>query len=155
MEKYHISQLDDSFYKVSWEGRVHGRMMKIVGRFSYEGISLNSLLAAARGRVSAGVYGECKKLNLPKPMFSCKNLVWDENSEDIPAVFFKQAEGRKAGFKMVASSLNELTHVMAKKEEPERLFEIKKVNGVWTVVKHDTPLLTWEQAAKELKTKVG
>lgn len=156
MEKYHVSQLDDTFFKVAWEGRVNGRIMKIVGRFSYDGISLGSLLAQARTRISAGVHNMNKKLGLPKASFSCKDLKWDEDVTHLPDIYARQVKNKDIGYRMVAGSLNELTHVMAqKKETPERLFEIKKINDVWTVIKHETPLMTWDEATKELKSKVG
>lgn len=153
MNKYHIVQLDESYYKVSWEGRVNGQKLTVVGRFTYEGMKLSVLLSQARNRIGAGVFAESKKKGF-KPIFTSKNLEWDGDSSNLPNVFQRQAVGDVAP-QMVAGSLNELTHVMAQKKDPERVFEIKKVNNVWTVVKHDTPLLTWEEAANLLKTKVN
>ena len=153
MEKYHVTQLDKSFFKVTWNGFVSGRKVNILGRFTYEGISLKTLLSQARNRISAGVINEGKKSGF-KATFSTRDLVWDEDLSDLQPIFAKQSDNKAEGVHMVASSLNELTHVMAQKKEAERLFEIKKVNNVWTVIKHDAPLLSWSEATEILKTKV-
>lgn len=39
-------------------------------------------------------------------------------------------------------------------QSAQRNLEIKKVNGVWTIVKHNEQLLTWAQACALLKEKV-
>lgn len=154
MEKYHIAQLDDSFFKVLWKGRVNGREVEINGRFTYNGISLKALCGAARSRIFAGVCAEGRKRGF-KPIFTSSGLVWDEDVSALAPIYTKQVRTDEGTVNLVANSLNELTAVMNKKEEPERLYEIQQVKGVWTVKKHETPLLSWDEATAELKKKVA
>lgn len=153
MEKYHITQLDDSFFKVLWNGRVNGREVEISGRFTYSGTSLKALCGTARSRIFAGVSAEGRKFGF-KPVFTSSTLVWDEDTSGLASIFARQAQ-MGAGVKLIAGSLSELTDVMNKKVQPERLYEIQQVKGVWTVKKHETPLLTWDEAVEELKKKVA
>lgn len=154
MEKYHIAQLDDSFFKVLWKGRVNGREIEVTGRFTYTGVGLKALLGTARSRIFAGVCAEGRKRGF-KPIFTSSSLVWDEDVSALAPIYAKQLRTDDGTVSLVANSLNELTAVMNKQPQPERLYEIQQVKGVWTVKKHETPLLTWDEATAELKKKVA
>lgn len=74
-----------------------------------------------------------------------------KNGRDVPT-------GNRYVWDGDTSDLQQETHEPAPAvpdvQTAQRNLKIKKVNGVWTIVKHNAQLLTWEQACELLKEKV-
>lgn len=73
---------------------------------------------------------------------SGNHVEWDEDPTDI------------VGLKIVGLS----TYKKKIKVEPtdlsDMVYEVIEKDGHWTVIKHDAPLLTWDEAVEELKKRI-
>lgn len=57
------------------------------------------------------------------------NIIWDEDRSEMQTFNIKKAHAEDA---------------------KDCVYEVTKVSGVWTIVKHDAPLLTYEEATEAL-----
>lgn len=137
---FHIKNLYDARYRVSAE----------VKTLSGETISLEPTTRRLESSLKDFIRGcvqvlSSAKTNLAKTKsFPAVKWVWDEDTSELPSFYQRLAQMDKP----MSSAPKEV------KSEPQ-LFEIKKVNDVYTIVKHEKELKTWEEAVAELKEKVG
>lgn len=121
--------------------------IKAVSTIHFSKFKLNSLIYQAKNAIRSRMYVLAKR-GVAIPPLENTTMIWDANTENLPTVLQKQS---------ISS-----WHVNDEDKEPVEpvvtdevpLLEIKKVSGVWTIVKHEEPLLTWEDACKVLKEKV-
>lgn len=69
-------------------------------------------------------------------------IEWDEDPTGIP------------NRKIVGLSTYKKRVVVNKTDYSDMVYEVLKVDGVWTVIKHDAPLMTWDEAVTELKKRI-
>jgi len=74
---------------------------------------------------------------------------WDEDASELPPYYQRLAERQNMPF--VPAS----TPMPATVSSEPQLYEIKNVAGVYTIVKHEKELKTWDEAIEEFKEKVG
>lgn len=84
---------------------------------------------------------------------------WDGDSTNIPDIFKKDAEVYRymnglTSATLVSDPAPIVKTKPVKKETDKRLYEVVKQNDVWTIKKHETELLTWEEAATELAKRI-
>ena len=65
---------------------------------------------------------------------------WDGDTSELPPEMIK--------------TINEPKQKPAAHSTCERNLEVKKVNGTWTIIKHNEKLLTWSEACELLKERI-
>lgn len=128
--------------------RVGGGSMDFVSNFTFSGFSLADCLSQARKGIQTRLYGLRQK-GVPVPPAHNIEYEWDRDLEYLPNTMKRQQEFQATMYSAPA----ELRAVEATPKEPA-LYEVLKVHDVWTLQKHESPLLTWEQACELLKQKV-
>lgn len=69
-------------------------------------------------------------------------IEWDEDPSGI------------TNRKIIGLSTYKKRVVVNKTDYSDMVYEVLKVDGVWTVIKHDAPLMTWDEAVTELKKRI-
>lgn len=138
---FSVSHQYDDKYAVKYIVTVPGKgNMSFVSIITYKDFRLSSLVSKAHNSVYARIYSLRKQgHNLPKEI----NIEWDEAVADLPDSLKRQYKAQGALF----------TSATQESQEPA-LLEVVKINDVWTIRVHETPLLTWAEACKLLKEKV-
>lgn len=70
-------------------------------------------------------------------------IEWDEDPSEILGM---NILGVKTYKKKIPAATSDVSDVV---------YEVIKVDGVWSVIKHDCPLLTWDEAVEELKKRIA
>lgn len=152
MIKYKIKNLYDDRYAVYWQQPMgDGTITEQMTTFRSTEFLLRKFLARAQLGIS-GYLAAMRQKNPKIPRSSGTRVYeWDGDTSAMPECYQKQAEKFKTMYKMV--DLN-LPKPEEKPSEPQ-LFEIVKRNDVWTIVKHESELMTWEQACNELAKRIA
>lgn len=69
-------------------------------------------------------------------------LEWDEDPTDIVSLPIIGLNTYKKKIKVDPVDVTDM------------IYEVIKVDNSWTVIKHDAPLLTWDEAVSELKKRI-
>lgn len=69
-------------------------------------------------------------------------IEWDEDPTDILSLPIIGLSTYKKKIKVEPADLSDM------------VYEVIKVDNNWTVIKHDAPLLTWDEAVAELKKRI-
>jgi hypothetical protein len=69
-------------------------------------------------------------------------IEWDEDPNEI------------SNRKIVGLGTYKKRVVVTPTEAADMVYEVLKVDGTWTVIKHDAPLMTWDEAVAELKKRI-
>lgn len=131
-----------------------GKNLDMVSNFTFSGFALADLLKQAKSVIGCRLYN-MRKQGVPVPPANNILTVWDANLSDLPDSYKTQHKHMSTMFS-APSALRDASPV----EEPEpeivedALYEILQVKGVWTIFKHEFPLLTWNKACELLKQKV-
>lgn len=131
---------------------VGGKNMEMAGNFTFTGFSLEKCLAQARAVISSRLYA-LRKAGMAIPPTANIQTVWNENASEMPEHMQKQQRYMASMFSAPAELRGVETPQEEQPTEPA-LYEIVQVKGVWTLNKHERPLMTWEQACELLKQKV-
>lgn len=84
-----------------------------------------------------------------------RKYVWDGDTSDLPAEVASQASRKRMELSIPTETTSQAaTPQKSTTVDSKAVLEVKKVGGVWTIIKHDAPLLTWEEACEVLKQKV-
>lgn len=150
---FNVKNLYEDRYAVTWQQNMgDGTVKQQVATFRSTDFSLEEFLRRCRRSIS-GYLGNLRTKNpsLPKAFSTHQMYEWDGDTSCLPNNYKVQAEKR--------NELEELLRapqprVESKPEEPQ-LFEIVKRNDVWTIVKHETELMTWEEACNELAKRIA
>ena len=84
---------------------------------------------------------------LSKAKANIRSRLWLENSKN-PAV--PSATGMLIQWDEDRSELKTFNYNKAKTSGTDCVYEVDCVSGVWTIVKHDAPLMTYEEACNAL-----
>lgn len=146
---YHIRLMYENRYQVTFEiPTLSGRTM-LTSSTRCDARNLNDLLRQATTVIS-GCISQRKKWDKELVGASQLRYVWDGDATDLPSPLQKQAEEfRRPGLQLLAREVLD-----APKPRTPRLLEVIKKNGVWTIVKHEKELMTWEQACAELAKRI-
>lgn len=138
---FSISHQYDDKYAVKYIITVPGKgNMSFVSIIAYKEFRLSSLVSKAHNCVYARIYSLRRQgYSLPKTV----SIEWDGAVADLPDSLKRQHKAQGALF----------TSTAQESQEPA-LLEVVKINDVWTIRVHETPLLTWSEACKLLKEKV-
>lgn len=70
------------------------------------------------------------------------SVEWDEDPSEI------------SDLKIIGLGTYKKRVVVNKVDATDMVYEVVKVDNVWTVIKHDSPLFTWDEAVAELKKRI-
>ena len=70
------------------------------------------------------------------------DIWWDEDPTDIQDM------------NIVGLGTYKKRIVVNQTDTKDVVYEVVKIDNVWTVVKHDAPLMTWDEAVTELKKRI-
>lgn len=132
---FHIKKLYGTSYCASASFVHNGVTKRIETKFKIESSDVKKIVSRARTNISGTLYLMRKEdQTLPK-----KNRYdWDGDVRDL---CFEQP-------------VTTHTNIQKEAEQQKRLLEVKKVNNVWTIIKHESELLTWEDACALLKQRI-
>lgn len=152
MIKYNIKNLYEDRYAIHWQQPMgDGTTVEQMTTFRSTEFLLRKFLSRAQMGIS-GYVAAMRQKNPRIPRSSGTRLYeWDGDTSALPECYKKQAVKMNTIYKTV--DLN-LPKPEQKPSEPE-LFEVVKKNGTWTIVKHDTELLTWQEACNELAKRIA
>lgn len=153
---YNIKYLYDDRYIATWEQPMgDGTKTTQVAAFRTKAFSLQEFLHAAQQRISGQVALLRKKYpNIPRSIGSYRIYTWDCDTSALPDCYKRQLEKQQQTFRMVDLNPAPVAKKEEKPAEPQ-LYEILKQNGVWTIKKHETELMTWEEACNELAKRIA
>ena len=144
---FSISHQFDDKYAVKYIIPAPGRSdMSFVSVITYSDFRLSTLVSKARQAVYARLYG-LRQQGVTLPPSANVAIEWDQAVADLPDSMKRQNASAHS------LHISPVGTIPATPAEPA-LLEVKRVNGVWTIVVHEKPLLTWEEACKLLKEKV-
>lgn len=144
---FSISHQFDDKYAVKYIIPAPGRSdMSFVSVITYSDFRLSTLVSKARQVVYARLYN-LRQQGITLPPSTSITIEWDKAVADLPDSMKRQ---NASAYSLHVSPAGTMPTAPA---EPA-LLEVKRVNGVWTIVVHDKPLLTWDEACKILKEKV-
>lgn len=138
--QYHIKYLYGHLYAVSTSFEVNGVRKEVLTRVTCKSETLPEIVKRTRGALGNAFFAARKRdADLPQN----NRYVWDCDISDLQPSLAKGNIG--------------LTKTVPQQTVPtdkKRVLEVKKVNGVWTIVKHDSELLTWSEACELLKQRI-
>lgn len=150
---FKVKNLYNNRFIVEWEQSfLDGTKNTQTATFRSDDFTLEKFLAHARSRISA----QRKILRsdglIPSNGDRRTNYEWDCDASFLPERLRSQAIAKEAQLQIV--------DLDSPKQEPEKttepqVFELTKRSGVWTIVKHETELLTWEEACNELAKRIA
>ena len=150
--KYNVKLMYEDRYVVTWDQPMgNGTTAQQVTTFRSTEFLLAKFLSLAQTRISgAAAAMRAKNPAIPKTICGSRMYEWDCDVSALPDCYKRQFEKRQAELRITNLELpiEEPTH------EPE-LYEIAKRNDVWTIVKHEQELLTWEEACAELAKRIA
>lgn len=150
--KYNIKNLYEDRYVITWEQPMgNGTTVQQVTTFRSKEFTLGKFLSVAQTRISGAVAAlRMKNKSIPKNPMGYRMYEWDGDASVLPDCYKRQLLKQQQEFRMVDLD----KPVEEKKHEPE-LYEIAKRNDVWTIVKHEQELLTWDEACAELAKRIA
>ena len=138
--QYHIKYLYGHLYAVSTSFEVNGVRKEVLTRVTCKATTLPEIVKRTRGALGNAFFAARKRdADLPQN----NRYEWDCDTSDLQPSF------KKDNF-CLAKPVPQQNDTGSKK----RVLEVKKVNGVWTIVKHDSELLTWSEACELLKQRI-
>lgn len=148
--KYNLKHLYEDRYAITWEQPMgDGTIKTQMSSFRCKEFSLEKFLQNAQQRISAqAAQLRMRFPNMPRST-GHRLYEWDRDASALPEMYQRQLAKQAEVLRMV-----DLDKTPAKPKEPE-LFEVVKRNNVWTLVKHETELLTWEEACAELAKRIA
>lgn len=128
--KYHLEHLEDDslMMTIDYDGR------KFVTRSRQKPNTLTQLFKLCKNNISTVLW----KNGLGTGHY----IEWDEDTTDIQDM------------KIVGLSTYKKKVVAPVTDVHDMVYEVIKVEDNWTVIKHDCPLLTWDEAVAELKKRI-
>jgi len=126
-----------------------GEPLKITSVIRYKDFSLSGLIRQAKAAIYSRMYGLRANGKYITPVSSL-TIEWDASTKGLPEAFQRQQEMANRTY----SASKEVLAEGAIVEKEPALLEVKKVNGVWTIIPHEKPLMTWAEACALLKEKV-
>lgn len=131
---YHLSQMSDDALVMSIKANTPQGEKKFITTSRQKVGTLSQLHALCKNNISTILW--------KNGLGSGHYIEWDEDPTDI--------------ISMPIIGLN--TYKKKIKVEPvdvtDMVYEVIKVDETWTVIKHDSPLLTWSEAVEELKKRI-
>lgn len=143
---------DNKFMVVYSVPRVGGTYMDFVSNYTFKGFSLAECLSQARNVITSRLYA-LRQHGVPVPPAHNIEFVWDADTACLPCTMQKQSRFQSSLYS-APSSLRAEEPAVVEVQADSALYEIIQVKGVWTLNKHEFPLMTWEQACELLKQKV-
>lgn len=152
MIKYNIKNLYEDRYAITWQQPMgDGTCIEQVTTFRTTEFLLRKFLT----RAQAGISGYVAAMRAKNPRIPRSNgarlYEWDGDVSALPVFYKNQAEKMNAYYKNVDLELPKPAPIPT---EPE-LFEVVKRAGTWTIIKHDSELLTWAEACNELAKRIA
>lgn len=140
--EYHIEHLYAGKYCASTKVQTADGVKTIRTTFHTNDARIKNLMSRARVGLSGAFFIARKK----DPTLPSQNRYdWDGDVSNLP----KNASNAEPVLKVTP-----IAKISATPESRKRLLEVKKVNNVWTIIKHETELLTWEEACNLLKERI-
>lgn len=130
-----------------------GETLDIVSHFTYNGISLEECVNRAK-KGASGRLNLLRNQGIAAVTSRHAQLVWDTDVSFLPSIMQKQKELGDATYVATKPSIVVEDEEPSKLAKAEALYEVVQVNRVWTLHKHEQPLLSWEAACELLKQKV-
>jgi hypothetical protein len=152
MIKYNIKNLYEDRYAITWQQPMgDGTCIEQVTTFRTTEFLLRKFLT----RAQAGISGYVAAMRAKNPRIPRSNgarlYEWDGDVSALPVFYKNQAEKMNTYYKNVDLELPKPAPIPT---EPE-LFEVVKRAGTWTIIKHDSELLTWAEACNELAKRIA
>lgn len=150
---FNVKNLYDDRYAVTWQQDMgDGTVKQQVATFHSTDFSLEAFLRRCRTSISGYLSNlRVKNPRIPKAGSTYGVYQWDGDVSCLPNNYKRQAEKRNE----LSELLKEGQPTVESKPEEPQLFEIVKRNDVWTIVKHETELMTWEEACNELAKRIA
>lgn len=127
---YHLEHLEDDSLMITID--FNGR--KFVTRSRQKPSTLTQLFKLCKNNIGTVLW---------KNGLGTGHLIeWDEDPTDIQDM------------KIIGLGTYKKRVVVQQTDVHDMVYEVVKVDGCWTVIKHDCPLLTWDEAVAELKKRI-
>lgn len=154
---YNLKYLYEDRYIATWEQPMgDGTKTTQVATFRTTEFSLQKFLNLAQQRIS-GQVASLRKTHpsVPRATGSYRVYEWDRDASALPECYKRQLEKQQQTFKMVDFPAAQADAAKEEKPREPELYEIAKQNGVWTIKKHESELMTWEEACNELAKRIA
>lgn len=150
---FNVKNLYDDRYAVTWvQDMGNGETKQQVATFHTTEFTLDAFLRRCKIAISGYLSGlRSKNPRIPKATSTYGVYLWDGDTSCLPNNYKAQAAKRNELRELLTPGQPK---VETKTEEPQ-IFEIAKRNDVWTIVKHESELLTWEEACNELAKRIA
>lgn len=146
--EFNIQHMNNDKYIIRWAQKGE----TFYCRLTFNDFRFEKLLSCAKQRISTTLTNRARENNAFIGVYGSTKYVWDRDASNLPDNLRRQAE-------KIDELPAHLRPLPAPVKEPERLFYIEMhVEGSFrgpVLKKADKPLMTWEEACAELKTKVG
>lgn len=127
---YHLAEIRKGFYAVTAStvciGLKDNMYYLACGTHCEKALRMEDVHKSAIKSMRARMYSDHNKNSLIPTSTGCL-FVWDEDRSDLITFSYKKPEPAK-----------------------DCVYEVDKVNDVWTIIKHDSPLFTFEEATQKL-----
>ena len=131
---YHLKKLDDESLGMSIVFKGRDGEKTFFTRSRQKPATLTELFRLCKGNISTVLW--------KNGLGTGHSIEWDEDPTDI------------ATMPIIGLGTYKKRVVVNKVDASDMVYEVVKKDGVWTVVKHDSPLFTWDEAVAELKKRI-
>lgn len=132
--KYHLSTLADGAIGIAITANTRDGEKQFFARTRQKPATISKLFAVCKGNIHTVLW--------KNGYGSGHTIDWDEDvSEiiDLPIIGLKTYKKRV---------------VVNKIDAADAVYEVVEKAGVWSVIKHNNPLMTWDEAVAELKKRI-
>lgn len=145
--RYSISHQYDDKFAIKYIITVPGKGdLSFISTISYSDFRLTTLVSKAKNVIYSRIFS-LRKRGYSLPPQTAIAIEWDGATADLPDSFKRQ------DFSRPYTPAAPATPAVATSQEPA-LMEVVKVGDVWTIMVHEQPLLSWDEACKVLKEKI-
>lgn len=131
---YHLKQLGDGSLGMSivFNGRDGDKTF--FTRSRQKPATLTELFKLCKGNISTVLW--------KNGLGTGHSIEWDEDPSEISKM------------PIIGLGTYKKRVVVNQTDTSDMVYEVVNVDNVWTVIKHDAPLLTWDEAVAELKKRI-
>lgn len=131
---YHLKQLDDGSLGMNVTFKDPAGDKTFFTRSRQKPESLTQLLKICKNNIGTVLW--------KNSLGTGHKIEWDEDPTEI------------LDMHIIGVNTYKKRIVVNQTDVSDMVYEVIKVDGVWTVIKHDCPLLTWNEAVAELKKRI-
>ena len=131
---YHLKELDDGSLGMDITLKTSGGDRKFFTRSRQNPATLTELFRLCKNNIGTVLW--------KNGLGTGHQIDWDEDPTEI------------ADRKIIGLSTYKKRVVVNQTDTSDMVYEVLKVDNTWTVIKHDAPLMTWDEAVAELKKRI-